>query len=251
MMRIKDQIFISHASEDKETIVDPLVRCLSENGIKNYWYDKDSIDTGDLTIKQINEGLSRAKVGIIVFSRRYLQKYWTTWEMWVLLTLLIMQKIRIVPFLSGGLTYDELTEMYPILIPLRFEPLPPCDKLIPIIRRNLEKACKVIDNPTLGIAPGDKDINIPPESFDEEIIVNNKEDERLGVDEINPKKLAEIYRDLKNDIEEVKQMAVTGPISFTNQNRKRPPCSREIHCKVRSLHSYEQSPNRPAGLFAQ
>ena len=209
MLRIKDQIFISHASEDKETIIDPLVSCLSENGITNYWYDKESIDTGDLTIKLINEGLSRAKVGIIVFSRRYLQKYWTTWEMWVLLTLLIMQKIRIVPFLSGGLTYDELTQKYPILMPLRFEPLPPCYKLIPIIRRNLRKACKVIDNPTLDIDSGDKVVSIQPSSFDEGIIVNNKEDERHVVDELNPKKLAEIYNNLKSDIEEVKQMAVT------------------------------------------
>jgi hypothetical protein len=208
-LRIKDQIFIAHASKDKETIVDPLVRCLSENGIKSYWYDKDFIDTGDLPIDQINEGLSKAKVGIIVFSRHYLKKPWATWEMMVLLTLLITHKIRIVPFLSGGLTYEQLTEMYPILMPLRFEPLPSCDKLIPIIRRNLQKACRVIDNPISGMVSDEKDISIVPESSNEETITNNKQDKPYGIDEVNQKKLAEIYHDLKNDIHEVKQMAVT------------------------------------------
>jgi hypothetical protein len=208
-MRIKDQIFISHASEDKETIIDPLVRCLTENSIKNIWYDKDVIDTGDLPIKEINEGLSRAKVGIIVFSRQYLKKPWATWEMWILLTLLITHKIRVVPFLSGSLTFEELTEMYPILVHLRIDPIPTCDKLIPIIKRNLKKACNIIDNPILVISSGDTEMSIPPASSGEETIVNKNQDKKQGVDEVNQKKLVEIYHDLKNDIHEVKQMAIT------------------------------------------
>jgi TIR domain len=208
-LQIKDQIFISHASEDKEVIIDPLVKCLSENGIKNYWYDRDFIHTGDLPVQQINEGLSRAKIGIIVFSRQYLDKHWTIWEMMVLLTLLITHKIRIIPFLSGSLTYNEVTEMYPILIPLRIEPLPACDKLVPIIKKNLQKACKVIENPVLGMASDDRDISIPSESASEETIVNNK-DKSHGINEVNQKKLAEIHRDLENpDNRIVKHMAVT------------------------------------------
>ena len=125
----------------------------------------------------------------------------------VLLTLLITHQIRIVPFLAGGLTFKELAEMYPVLLPLRMDYLPSCDKLIPIIRRNLQKACKVIENPTLGILTEDKDI--PPEPTDEEPITKNNQNKSHGIDEVNHENLAQIYRNLKDETYEIKQMAVT------------------------------------------
>jgi len=207
-LQIKDQIFISHASEDKEEVIDPLVKCLSDNGITNYWYDKDFIYAGDLPIKQVNEGLSRSKVGIIVFSKHYLQKDWTTWELMVLLTLVITHKIRIIPFLSGDLTYEEVTNVFPILIPVRIEPLPSCNKIISIIKRKLQDASRVIENPMLGIASDVEEKSY--ESYTQGTIVNNNLDKSDDVKEVNQRKLSTIYYDLKNeDIPEVKEMAVT------------------------------------------
>jgi hypothetical protein len=55
------------------------------HGIKDYWYDKGHIETGDAIIHRINEGLSKCKIGMIIFSRNYLQKDWTTWD-WLHLT---------------------------------------------------------------------------------------------------------------------------------------------------------------------
>ncbi|HHH54646.1 MAG TPA: TIR domain-containing protein, partial [Bacteroidetes bacterium] len=43
---MKKDIFISHASEDKHTIIEPLVQILEQNGI-SYWYDNEDIGWGD------------------------------------------------------------------------------------------------------------------------------------------------------------------------------------------------------------
>jgi hypothetical protein len=58
----KKNIFISHASEDKERVVEPFIQCLEQDGITNIWYDKDQIEGGDLVVQRINEGLSTSKM---------------------------------------------------------------------------------------------------------------------------------------------------------------------------------------------
>ena len=144
----KNNIFISHASEDKKNLVEPFLKCLDQNGITNYWYDKEEIETGDIIVKRINEGLSTSKIGVIIFSKNYLEKYWPIWELTVIFTLLITHKIRIIPFMSDDITYDKIVEHYPILAPIRFDPIPCCDEIVSIVRRKLSEACNIIDNPT-------------------------------------------------------------------------------------------------------
>jgi len=51
---IKNNIFISHAGEVKEILVEPFVRCLEQNGMIYYWYDREQIQTGDVIVKRIN-----------------------------------------------------------------------------------------------------------------------------------------------------------------------------------------------------
>jgi hypothetical protein len=136
----KNNIFISHASEDKQLVVELFVDCLEKNGITNYWYDRERIEGGDSIIQRINEGLSTSKMGIIIFSRNYLQEGWTEWELWVLSTLLITHKIRMIPFMTNDITYEQIIEMYPILLPLKFEPIPTCEEIISIVRRKLAES---------------------------------------------------------------------------------------------------------------
>ena len=145
---VNNNIFISHASEDKGT-VNPFVKCLQENGITNYWYDKEKIQTGDIFVKKINEGLSKSKIGVIIFSKNYLMKDWALWEFWVIMTLLITHKIRIIPFMSNDITYEKIVEDYPILMPIRFNPIPSCDRIVDIIRKKLNETSLLIQNPTL------------------------------------------------------------------------------------------------------
>lgn len=75
-------VFISHASEDKQPLVEELVGRLKAEGIR-VWYDKDNINWGDRFREKIDEGLEKAQYGIIILSPDYIKedKYWTKAEL--------------------------------------------------------------------------------------------------------------------------------------------------------------------------
>ena len=92
-----EEIFQSHASEDKESIVEPLIECLKKGGISNVWYDKNEIEEGHSIIRKINEGLSRfLKIGILIITPNFINKEFTNWELECLLFLTIYNKIRLI-----------------------------------------------------------------------------------------------------------------------------------------------------------
>ena len=75
-------VFISHASEDKEDFVDEFVAELRKAGVK-VWYDTTQILWGDSLRKRIDEGLRKSRFGIAVLSPNYIAdgKYWTKEEL--------------------------------------------------------------------------------------------------------------------------------------------------------------------------
>ena len=73
-------VFISHASEDKESFADALCKELQEAGIK-VWYDTLSIAWGDSLRAKIDNGLKKSKYGIVIISRDYIKKGWTQYEL--------------------------------------------------------------------------------------------------------------------------------------------------------------------------
>ena len=77
---IQYDVFISHASEDKETFVKPFVDELKKLGVA-VWYDNDAIQWGDSIRKKIDEGLRNSKFGIVVISNDLIRKYWTNHEL--------------------------------------------------------------------------------------------------------------------------------------------------------------------------
>ena len=64
-------VFISHASEDKEPLVDELVRHLEALSIR-VWYDKNKIGWGDSFREKMDEGLNKARYGIVILSPDYI-----------------------------------------------------------------------------------------------------------------------------------------------------------------------------------
>lgn len=72
-------VFISHASEDKDTIVRQLADTLEKLRVK-VWYDEFSLKVGDSLSKTIDEGLIKSKFGIVVISKKFLEKRWTDYE---------------------------------------------------------------------------------------------------------------------------------------------------------------------------
>ena len=71
--------FISHATEDKDTIVSRLADALEKLKVK-IWYDEFSLKVGDSLTKSIDEGLNKSRFGIIVISKKFLEKRWTDYE---------------------------------------------------------------------------------------------------------------------------------------------------------------------------
>lgn len=73
-------VFISHASEDKDDVVRPLAIALKEKGL-SVWYDEFELKIGDSLRRKIDKGLATSKFGIVVLSRNFIKKGWTNYEL--------------------------------------------------------------------------------------------------------------------------------------------------------------------------
>ncbi len=73
-------VFISHANEDKEDFVKPLISQLTDKKI-SFFYDDLSIPWGSNIRKSLDAGIIRSKFCIVVISKPFLDKYWTTYEL--------------------------------------------------------------------------------------------------------------------------------------------------------------------------
>ena len=73
-------VFISHASEDKDSVVRPLAEALVTRGLK-VWYDEFELKIGDSLRHKIDKGLAKSRFGIVVLSRDFIRKGWTNYEL--------------------------------------------------------------------------------------------------------------------------------------------------------------------------
>lgn len=74
-------VFISHATEDKQSFVEGFVQILREEFNLKVWYDAISIEWGDSIRTEIDKGLKKSKFGVVILSRSYISKYWTNYEL--------------------------------------------------------------------------------------------------------------------------------------------------------------------------
>lgn len=72
--------FISHATEDKASVAQPLAEALEAKGAK-VWLDKFAMSVGDSLRKSIDEGLAHSRYGIVILSEVYFKKFWTEKEL--------------------------------------------------------------------------------------------------------------------------------------------------------------------------
>lgn len=73
-------VFISHAWEDKESFVGPLVEALRARGL-GVWYDALTLEVGDSLRESIDKGLSSSTFGVVVLSHAFFAKQWPTREL--------------------------------------------------------------------------------------------------------------------------------------------------------------------------
>ena len=73
-------VFISHASEDKDAVAVPLARALQNAGLR-VWLDMQELDIGDSLREKIDEGLSFSQFGVVIISPSFLSKLWPKREL--------------------------------------------------------------------------------------------------------------------------------------------------------------------------
>lgn len=113
--QVKD-LFICHASEDKEEVVRPLIEAFRRANIST-WYDEAEIRWGDSITEKINEGLRISRYVIVVLSPAFLLKKWPQRELNSALSIEASTgEIRALPLLVGTKKEQaDIRQQYPLL----------------------------------------------------------------------------------------------------------------------------------------
>lgn len=106
-------VFISHASEDKEDFARPLAEGLRARGLK-VWFDEITLTVGDSLRRSIDRGLAHSRFGIVVISPNFMRKEWTQKELDGLVGREVAGTKVILP-VWHGVTTDEIRAYSPIL----------------------------------------------------------------------------------------------------------------------------------------
>lgn len=104
-------VFISHASEDKEEVVRPLANALKDRKL-NVWYDEFELKIGDSLRQKIDKGVVNSKFGIIILSKNFIKKGWTNYELDGLITRSISNQQILLP-IWHNITKQEVIDYSP------------------------------------------------------------------------------------------------------------------------------------------
>ena len=106
-------VFISHASEDKDAVVRPLANALKDRGIV-VWYDEFEMKIGDSLRRKIDKGLANSKFGIVIISRDFIRKGWTNYELDGIITRSVSGEQVLLP-IWHNITKQEVIDYSPSL----------------------------------------------------------------------------------------------------------------------------------------
>jgi hypothetical protein len=106
-------VFISHASEDKDSVVRPLAIALKDKDLR-VWYDKFELKIGDSLRRKIDMGLAKSNFGIVIISRYFIKKGWTNYELDGLITRAVSGEQILLP-IWHDITKQEVIDYSPSL----------------------------------------------------------------------------------------------------------------------------------------
>ncbi|MXY00885.1 MAG: DUF1883 domain-containing protein [Chloroflexi bacterium] len=106
-------VFISHATEDKDAVVRPLAHALQYREI-DVWYDEFELRVGDSLRRRIDSGIARSRFGLVVLSKAFFAKGWTQYELDGLVTMAIGEKQILLP-IWHEISKDEVVAQSPSL----------------------------------------------------------------------------------------------------------------------------------------
>lgn len=99
-------VFISHATEDKDDVVRPLAHALRDRGV-SVWYDEFELRVGDSLRRKIDAGIARSRFGLVVLSPAFFAKGWPQYELDGLVTMSVSGKQVLLP-VWHGVSKDEV-----------------------------------------------------------------------------------------------------------------------------------------------
>ena len=114
-------IFICHASEDKQRIVRPLVAALKKQQI-SCWVDEAEIKWADSITQKVNEGLAISQYVIVILSQSFVGKNWPERELHAALNAEASSgKVKVLPLVVGDKNIeDQIRQKYFLLNDKRF-----------------------------------------------------------------------------------------------------------------------------------
>lgn len=107
-------VFISHASEDKDDVVRPLAENLRNLGLR-VWYDEFELRVGDSLRRKIDEGIVNSRFGIVVLSPSFFGKGWTEYELDGIVASNIKGRQRLLP-IWHEISSDDIAGYSPSLL---------------------------------------------------------------------------------------------------------------------------------------
>lgn len=106
-------VFICHASEDKEPFARKLAEALQAEGLR-VWYDEFTLTLGDSLRESIDHGLASSRYGVVVLSPHFFAKDWPQRELDGLSALEIEGRKVILP-VWHNIDVDEVRRQSPTL----------------------------------------------------------------------------------------------------------------------------------------
>lgn len=106
-------VFISHANEDKVTVARPLAEALRNAGLE-VWYDEFTLRIGDSLRRKIDQGIAKARFGVVVLSPDFFAKGWTNYELDGIVTAQVTGKQIVLP-IWHNVSHDDVFGFSPSL----------------------------------------------------------------------------------------------------------------------------------------
>lgn len=109
-----NDVFLSHASEDKNDIARPLKEALEVRGM-TVWFDEITIKIGQSIRQEIEKGITHARFGVVILSPDFFAKQWTQTELDALFSKKMATGDNLILPIWHRVTKDQVQAQSPIL----------------------------------------------------------------------------------------------------------------------------------------
>lgn len=143
---MKFDVFISHASEDKEAVARPLAAELDSLGLR-VWLDECQLTIGDSLRRKIDDGLSNSKFGVVILSHDFFAKEWPNKELDALVVREDESSKVILP-IWHEITASDIRKYSPLLVS---KLAVSTSRGLPIVAKSILEAIKNSENQSITI----------------------------------------------------------------------------------------------------